>query len=399
MSRRSLALVAFALVLAGALLGATRVRWHEQWDRLARERVKVLSAEVGTSAGEPVVVPLLEIEAPAQDVFVRLCGARALEELDEGEVWVALTGREAEAPRWREGPLSRREVGPLAPPDCLFFSGRGQQGGGALALGWAAGALGEREYLEAGVAVRHPLRWPDRAMLVLLLGGLGLLLVAGQRTRPLAERPPWTPGDMLTVVLVFFLASVAASMLAQSRATALLAGLFSYGAYVAACWLLGHRVAPGEPLGALAFHRVSARVWSLSAAIGLALAVAVSFVLLFVPQGESPMTEVLQTSGGMLSVITLALISPWSEELLLRGVIYGSLERWAGPLAAVLGSALVFSLLHLGQHWGNLAPWLTLTATGLVLSGVRWRTGSALASTVTHLTYNLALALPVLLAG
>src|SRR5690606_542571 len=138
-------------------------------------------------------------------------------------------------------------------------------GGGTVVLGWVAGALGPREYVEASIAVRHPLGWPDRAVLVLLLGGLVVLLVAGQRTRPLAERP-WSPGDMLMVVLVFFLASVLASMLVGSRATALLGGLFSYGAYVAACWVAAERVAPGDPLGALAFHRVTSRVWALSAA-------------------------------------------------------------------------------------------------------------------------------------
>jgi membrane protease YdiL (CAAX protease family) len=398
MSRRSLALVAFALVLGGALLASSRVRWHAQWDDVAQDRVKVRSLEVGHARGEPVEAPLLRTAAVAQDVFVRLCAGEVLDGVDGGDVWVALRADEAEAPRWRQGPVSRDQLGPLAPRGCAFFSGRGREGGGTVALGWVAGALGALEYAQVTVAVRHPLGWPDRAMLLLLLGGLCVLLAAGQRTRPLAERP-WTPRDMTTVVLVFFLASIVASMLAIDRSVALPAALFSYGAYVAACWVLAGRVAPGDPLGALAFHWVAPRVWALSVAVGLALAVAVTFVLLLVPQGESPMTQVLQTSGGMVGVIALALISPWSEELLLRGVIYGALERWAGPLLAVLGSALVFSLLHLGQHWGNLAPWMTLTVTGLVLSGVRWHTGSTLASTVSHLAYNLALALPVLLAG
>lgn len=398
MSRRSLALLAFSLIVAGAALASLRVWWHEQWDQVRQEQVKLLSVEASEVDAGRLAFPLLVTASPEQDVFVRLCADAALGEVAPDSVAVRLEAEGSAGTRWSAGPVADEDLGPIARDDCLFFTARGRGGGGKLELTWARGALGHHEYLEATAAVRHPLGWLDRGVLVLLLGGLALLLVAGQKTRPLAEAP-WAPGDMVTVILVFFLASVAVVALGGNQATALLGGLVSYGAYVAACWILAERVAPGNPLAALRFHRVAPRVWSLAAAVGLALAVLVSVVLLLVPQGESPMTQVLQTSGGMVSVIALALISPWSEEFLLRGVIYGSLERWAGPLAAVLGSALIFSLLHLGQHWGNLAPWVTLTVTGLVLSGVRWRTGSTLASTVTHLVYNLALALPVLLTG
>jgi len=107
----------------------------------------------------------------------------------------------------------------------------------------------------------------------------------------------------------------------------------------------------------------------------------------------------LDPSSGILQVAALALVEPWAEEIMLRGVVYGALERRGGALLAILGSAGVFSLLHAAQHIGNLGPWAVVSLTGLILSCVRWWSGSVLGSVVAHLVYNALLLAPIFAVG
>jgi membrane protease YdiL (CAAX protease family) len=91
-------------------------------------------------------------------------------------------------------------------------------------------------------------------------------------------------------------------------------------------------------------------------------------------------------SRGMLVPLTLlaVIVGPIFEELLFRGWLLGSLrERW-GDRWGVIGSALLFALVH-GSFWN--AP--ALFVGGLVLGWVALRSGSLACCVVAHGLWNL----------
>jgi membrane protease YdiL (CAAX protease family) len=237
--------------------------------------------------------------------------------------------------------------------------------------------------------------WDRLALLLVLAGGL-LFLSAGQRIEPLTETLTVAEGAFPLGVLLA-VSFLLAGMNLTSPLERFLAIELHVVLYIAAAWLVAANVSRDSPLGVLAFHRVSGRTLRGSIGAGMLLAMGAVLVLAYLPQGESHMIEVLKPVSGRIGVIGLALVSPWAEELLIRGALYGGLQARAGALVAILGSAAIFILLHVGQHWGSLGPLIPLTAVGLTLSLIRWRSGSTLAACVCHLTYNLTLTLPALL--
>lgn len=91
-------------------------------------------------------------------------------------------------------------------------------------------------------------------------------------------------------------------------------------------------------------------------------------------------------------VVTAVLLAPFGEELLFRGVLFQGLrERW-GFWTAAFGSAVLFTLAHLGDASGALADAIIVAGIlplGLVFAALMERRGSLLACVVAHAVYNL----------
>lgn len=90
-------------------------------------------------------------------------------------------------------------------------------------------------------------------------------------------------------------------------------------------------------------------------------------------------------AGGVdlaLSFVTLCLLPAVGEELLFRGALQGLL-RPSGSAAAIVGSALLFGVLHL-----DLIQCITALACGLFLGWLAERTGSILPGMLLHLLNN-----------
>jgi sodium transport system permease protein len=83
-----------------------------------------------------------------------------------------------------------------------------------------------------------------------------------------------------------------------------------------------------------------------------------------------------------VSVAVIALLPALSEEVVVRGVLLPSLARWRGPLFAVVGSSMLFALMHDPYRYA-----FTL-AVGLVLGVLRLRAGSLWPPIVAHATLN-----------
>ena len=91
--------------------------------------------------------------------------------------------------------------------------------------------------------------------------------------------------------------------------------------------------------------------------------------------------------GVILTFQALALITPFSEELLFRGFVFRGLLPRVGPYWGMVISATIFSGFHISL--GVLVP---IFITGLLLAWLYWRTGSLWASVGAHAGQN-ALAL------
>jgi membrane protease YdiL (CAAX protease family) len=95
----------------------------------------------------------------------------------------------------------------------------------------------------------------------------------------------------------------------------------------------------------------------------------------------------------VLRLLGSVLLAPVFEELIFRGLLYGSLRAsLSWPLAAI-GSALVFGLAHGYGPTG----FLSVLLSGLLWAWVYERTGSLLPCIVAHVVNNALVALTLLL--
>jgi membrane protease YdiL (CAAX protease family) len=90
-----------------------------------------------------------------------------------------------------------------------------------------------------------------------------------------------------------------------------------------------------------------------------------------------------KTTAGLIAANSLAAVA---EEAWFRRLCYDLLLD-AGPVWAIVGSSVLFAVVHVGVYGAWVLP-LDLAA-GLILGWQRWATGSWHASAVTHVVANL----------
>lgn len=393
-----------AVLLVAAAFTAWRVAELERSDRVEREPVDWTEAFASPAGPERLRLPLWELDdsgahpailvvrvIPAADAAAA-AGTPPLPE--DIELALVSEGADGAVERWRIR-ADALAATVHVPTGSATFHRHGPLEAGRLVLDLPAGV--ELPPTSASLVRRTPLGGLDFAALLAHLLAAGLLLAAAQRTVP--RESAWRLSDAALLVGFFLFTGFVFYPLMGTAWSAHLASTAATMTWVGAIWVVAGRDAPRERLAAIGMHRIPPATWASSTLAGFGAAVGAGLILLSLPQGESAMTELLDPSAGILRVTAVALIAPWAEEMLFRGVLYGAIERVRGSLAAVLVSTLVFSLMHFAQHAGNLGPWLVVSFTGLVLSLVRWRTGSVLASTVAHLAYNGLLVLPVFFTG
>ena len=118
----------------------------------------------------------------------------------------------------------------------------------------------------------------------------------------------------------------------------------------------------------------------LGVACGLALLAGRTLIILAVswPQAAAPLTLRRAISDLLFYFGLVGLV----EEYLFRGLVYRALLEWRSVRWAVWGSALAFSLFHVGWH----SPLQALGSLiyGLILGVARWRTGGILGLILAH---------------
>lgn len=118
-----------------------------------------------------------------------------------------------------------------------------------------------------------------------------------------------------------------------------------------------------------------------SVLVGLVISMLVSRII---PPQASPVTN--HVDAWLVGFVAFLVIgAPITEELLVRGALWGALERYQVPRLTILAlTALIFAFLHLDPS--RLA---SLFAQGVAIGAARLVTGRVGASVVAHATNNL----------
>ncbi len=104
--------------------------------------------------------------------------------------------------------------------------------------------------------------------------------------------------------------------------------------------------------------------------------------MLFVENEVSDLLNHFMPYGLQISVILMALLPAFNEEILCRGVIYGSYRR-RSPLKGIFLSAIIFGVFHLNL---NQLPYACLL--GVIFALMNEATGSTLTSVLMHFLLN-----------
>lgn len=125
----------------------------------------------------------------------------------------------------------------------------------------------------------------------------------------------------------------------------------------------------------------------LPVAIGLRKIAEWSLQRLDVPVKLQPAVEALQDSSSWLDAAAIGVVAialaPVAEEMLFRGILYPAVKLLGFPRLAVLGTAVLFAVVHF-----NIATFLPLLVLALVLTWLYEETGNLLAPIAAHLTFN-----------
>jgi|GEM_PF-721290 len=136
-------------------------------------------------------------------------------------------------------------------------------------------------------------------------------------------------------------------------------------------------------------------------ALGCILAVSVQLVSAeFPPKGQLPIQSFFQNRQTALAIMIMSVVlAPFVEETLFRGYIYPVVARTFGVAAGIIGTGIVFGLLHAEQLWGGWAQIALLMFVGIVFTWVRAAKRTVLASYFLHASYNSFLFLAFLVSS
>lgn len=147
-------------------------------------------------------------------------------------------------------------------------------------------------------------------------------------------------------------------------------------------WKGGHTA---QFLGLRAPHWKQILIWL---GVFILLGAAIELLARFFPTFHSDfMKQVIGSTTNLVwLVLGVGIMAPLFEELLLRGLLFGSLRHMVDEHAAVALTAGVFTLMHL-QY--DVAIMLLILPMGIVLGYARSRSGSIWVPVLLHMLNNL----------
>lgn len=130
--------------------------------------------------------------------------------------------------------------------------------------------------------------------------------------------------------------------------------------------------------------------------VGLAAAVGeiVSRLVSIEDAAEADNTQILTDAEGspwLFAILFVVLIgAPVSEELLFRGLVLRAFEKRGGPILAIIGSTIAFTVVHYtgSSLDGTLVLFASIGTIGLLLGVVTWRVGRLAPAIIAHVLFN-----------
>jgi uncharacterized protein len=219
---------------------------------------------------------------------------------------------------------------------------------------------------------------------------------------PVPERQPfWGYGDVLLFaglavpsMIAGFLASRGFFYLLgirPSQAVELVAAqLVGYGLLFGALAVLFY-VQHGRPFWrSLGWLPLTMPAWQIVVAgVGTAIAVALTGVLIRVPDGPNQMTELMRERSALILLgIFGTTVFPLCEELAFRGFIQPLLVRTMGAVPGIVLASLPFGFLHFWEYGASWRHALLISMAGAAFGWMRHTTGSTKAAALMHGAYN-----------
>lgn len=229
-------------------------------------------------------------------------------------------------------------------------------------------------------------------------------------------RPRWGLGDVWLGLVLFLLASVAGQGIGELFATpdsieVALAGV-SVPLVVAATSLYAQQigqaawpfvVARWKGLGAFTDWRLGFKLVDVPLGVGVAViaaatagvaSAAVSALVGLEDSTEAGNTQILTDAQGTawiwFMVYAAVVLAPVAEELFFRGLALRAFEKRGGPVVAVIGSTLVFTLLHYNgaSAAATAVLFAAIAGVGTVLAIATIRIGRIWPAVFAHMLFN-----------
>jgi membrane protease YdiL (CAAX protease family) len=232
--------------------------------------------------------------------------------------------------------------------------------------------------------LRVPWDWADLGVFLLFyLGSTVVLLVMAMVAASSILGIPFTSLQKRPVLLI------AVTIVAQAAGS--IAALFYF-------WVLARVRHAGKFWRAFGWHSLNGDRTTPGAVLGylfggVALAIAVTALGSLVKQsGPVPFEEFFKARQTVLMIMAFGiLVAPLVEETIFRGFLYPVAARQFGVVPGILFTGTLFGGFHAMQLWGAWGQISLLVVVGIVLTWVRARTGSVLASFLLHVAYNSTL--------
>jgi hypothetical protein len=166
----------------------------------------------------------------------------------------------------------------------------------------------------------------------------------------------------------------------------------SYVAQMVVVWAMARRrgMSFKRAVGLNPFPVVSGILVAIAASVvgrllaGLALLILQALDIRLPP---SPTDPTAMFGRGPLSMalilVLLMVVAPFAEEVIFRGVLMGSLQRRYGPSWAILGSGMLFALVHV-----QISTVVAIVFVGLALGWIAMRYRSIWPSIIAHSLFN-----------
>jgi len=116
------------------------------------------------------------------------------------------------------------------------------------------------------------------------------------------------------------------------------------------------------------------------------------------PSVASPLQNLITDRLSLAIVMLFAtVLGPVWEELLFRGFLFPLIAKSLGPWAGIVLTAAPFAVLHGPQLRWTWQPVFIIGLVGVAFGYTRYRTGSTAASAIVHVSYNVTVAVAVLI--